>query len=254
MNKKTYALLAFGLCLLAFAFISGCGKYATQYSAPVIIERFPVAGAGGVGTNETMWIKFSKSMDTTGLTSIDSLASKIKFSSDMTATVTFYPDATPEVIWSDDDTKMTFTNIFFVANAGSRIHYQASMEAFQDRNGLYLAESTDLWNFTLSGLCVVSRSPTNDSSVPNSPMTLVATFDNSVSTGTFTAGLGISHTAGAPIPSSPSIAWSNSNKTVSIGNITWEASPPKVVDITYEATDIYGNVTRNGQLFKFNLQ
>ena len=132
---------------------------------------------------------------------------------------------------------------------------QASLEAFQDRNGLYLAESTDLWNFTLSGLCVVSRSPTidADATIPNSPMTLVATFDNSVSTGTFTAGLGISHTAGASIPSSPSIVWSNLNKTVSIGSITWEASPGKVVDITYEATDIYGNVTRNGQLFKFNL-
>jgi hypothetical protein len=254
MNKKTYTFLAFALCLLTFAFISGCGKYATQYSAPVIIERYPVAGTGGVGTTETMWIKFSKSMDTSGLTSIDSLATKIKYVSDMTATVTFYPDATPEVIWSDDDTIMTFINLFFIANTGSRIHLQASLEAFQDRNGLYLAENADLWNFTLAGLYVVSRSPTTETTVPNSPMTLVATFDNSVSTGTFLAGIGTSHTAGAPIPYPPSITWSNSNKTVSIGNITWEASPGKVIDITYEATDIYGNVTRNGQLFKFNLQ
>jgi hypothetical protein len=97
-------------------------------------------------------------------------------------------------------------------------------------------------------------SPTIDAIVPNSPMTLVATFDNSVSTGTFVIGRRTSHTAGAPIPSSPPVTWSNSNKTVSIGNLTWEASPGKVIDITYEATDIYGNVTKNGQLFKFNLQ
>jgi hypothetical protein len=254
MNKKIYFFLTFALCLLTFSFISGCGKYMAQYSPPVIIERYPVAGAGGVGTFETIWVKFSKSMDTSGLTSIESVGSKIKFASDMTATVTFYPYATAEVIWSDDDTKLTFANIFFIANPGNRIHIQTSKEAFQDVNGQYLTENADLWNFTLAGLYVISRFPTIDATVPNIPMTLVATFDNPVVTSGFSAGLGSGHTAGAPIPSVPTITWSNSDKTVNVENISWEASPGKVVEITYEAIDIYGNIVTNGQLFKYNVQ
>jgi hypothetical protein len=56
MTKKIYIFLTFALCLFAFAMISGCGKYITQYSAPVIIERYPVSGTGGVGSTETGYL------------------------------------------------------------------------------------------------------------------------------------------------------------------------------------------------------
>lgn len=252
MTKKIYTFLAFALCLFTFSFILGCGKYITQYSAPVIIERFPVSGIGGIGSSETLWIKFSKSMDTNS-SSISDFINKIKIAPDMTATVTFYPFPSPEATWSEDDSKLTITNVFFVSNPGNRIHIQSSREAFQDVNGLFLTENADLWNFTLSGLNIVDRYPTIDATISNVPTTIVATFDNSVVTVSFAPGTGEGHTAGTPIPSSPTYTWSDSDKTLSIENISWEASSG-TVDITYEAIDIYGNVVTNGQLFKYNVQ
>lgn len=254
MTKKLYIFLTCALCFLTFSIISGCGKYATQYSAPVIIERYPVAGAGGIGSTEAIWVKFSKSMDTNG-SSIADIANKIKFAADTTATVTFYAYPTPEAVWSEDDSKLTITNFFFIANPGNRIHIQASKEAFQDVNGLYLTENADLWNFTLSGLNIVSRFPTIDAMISNVATTIVATFDNSVATVSFAVGTGEGHTAGMSIPPLPllSYSWSDSDKTLSVENISWEAASG-TVDITYEAVDIYGNVVTNGQLFKYNVQ
>jgi hypothetical protein len=252
MTKKIYIFLTFALCLFTFFMISGCGKYITQYSAPVIIERYPVAGTGGIGSSETLWIKFSKSMDTNS-SSIADFINKIKIAPDMTATVTFYPFPSPEATWSEDDSKLTITNVFFVANPGNRIHIQSSKEAFQDVNGQYLTENADLWNFTLSGLNIVDRYPTIDATISNVPTTIVATFDNSVATVSFAVGTGEEHTAGLSIPYPPSYTWTNSDKTLSIENVSWEASSG-TVDVTYEAIDIYGNVVTNGQLFKFNVQ
>jgi len=252
MNKNIFLLLTFTLLISSFAVISGCGKYAAQYSAPVIIERYPAAGAGGRGSGETLWVKFSKSMDTSGF-STSEIGSKIKFPIDMTATATFYPDITPEIIWSDDDTVLTMTNFFFIANPGNRVHIQASKEAIQDKNGQFLTENADLFNYTLAGLYVTDRYPTIETKVTNTPITIVATFDNPVNTGTFLAGTSESHTAGSWIPASPSITWSNSDRTVSIEDISWEASLGNVVDITYEAMDIYGNIVTNGQLFRYKL-
>jgi hypothetical protein len=251
MTKKIYLFLTFALCLLAFAVISGCGKYAAQYSAPVIIERYPVAGAGGIGSAETLWLKFSKSMDTNG-SSIAEMINKIKFAADMTAVMTFEPGVTPEVAWSEDNTKLTLTKIFFIADPGNRIHIQSSREAFEDENGQFLTENADLWNFTLSGLNIVDRSPSIEAVISNVPTTIVATFDNPVATGSFAVGTGESHTAGMSIPFPPSYSWTNSDKTLTIENISWEASG--TIDITYEAVDIYGNVVTNGQLFKFTVQ
>jgi hypothetical protein len=253
MNKNVFLFLTFTLLVLTFAVTSGCGKYMAQYSAPVILERYPVLGVGGVGSGETLWVKFSKSMDTSGF-SLAEIGSKIKFPIDMTATATFYPDITPEMTWSDDDTKLTMANFFFIANPGNRVHMQASKEAIQDTNGQYLTENADLFNYTLAGLYVTERYPTIDAIITNIPITIVATFDNSVVTSEFLAGMGPDHTAGSPIPALPSVTWSNSDKTVSIENISWEASPGNVVEITYEAMDIYGNIVTNGQLLKYKLQ
>ncbi|MFH1710603.1 MAG: hypothetical protein ABH860_06045 [bacterium] len=150
MTKNTYIFLAFTLCLLTFTFTFGCGKYTVQYSAPVILERSPTSGAGSIESTETLWIKFSKSMDTTGVSSISALATKIKYATDMTATVTFDAGLTPEVVWSDDDTKLTLRNVFFIASPGNKVHFQASREAFQDVSGLYITENAILWSFTLS--------------------------------------------------------------------------------------------------------
>ena len=134
MNKNIYIFLTLLLLVSSFAVISGCGKYMAQYSAPVIIERYPALGAGGVGSGETLWVKFSKSMDTSGF-SISEIGSKIKSPIDMTATVEFYPDVTPEMKWSDDDTKLTMKNFFMIANPGNKVHFQTSREAFQDKIG-----------------------------------------------------------------------------------------------------------------------
>ncbi len=252
MKKKIYILLIVVFCISSFAFLFGCGKYAAQYSAPVILERFPAEGTGGIGTTETLWIKFSKSMDTTGLNSINAIATNIKFATDNTAMVTFEPGVTPEVVWSEDNSKLTLVNLFFTADSGNRIHIQSSREAFQDVNGLYLTENADLWSFTVSGLNIVSRYPTIDATISNIPTTAVATFDNSVVTASFLISTGEGHTAGMPIPSPPSFTWSNSDKTLSIENVSWEAASG-TVNITYEAIDIYGNVVTNGQLFNYNL-
>jgi hypothetical protein len=251
MKREIYTLLIVVICISSLAFINGCGKYIAQYSAPVILESFPAAGAGGIGTNETLWVKFSKSMDTTGLTSTDALANRIKFASDNTATVTFEPGITPEVVWSDDDTKLSLVNFFFTAAPGNTIHFQSSREAFQDVNGLFLSENADLWNFTLSGLNIVGRSPTIDAAISNVPITAVATFDDPVVTGSFSVGTGAGHTAGLPIPNPPAFTWSNGNKTLSIVNVSWESTG--TVNITYEAVDIYGNAVTNGQLFRYSV-
>ena len=252
MNKKIHILFIIAFCVSSFLFIFGCGKYATQYSAPVILARYPAAGAGGIGTTETLWIKFSKSMDPAGISSIDALSTKIKYASDSTATVTTEPGITPEVIWSEDNSRLSIVNMYFTASSGNSIHFQSSKEAFQDVNGLFLPENSDLWTFTLSGLNVVSRYPTIDAVISNIPTTIVATFDNSVVTGSFLAATGEGHTAGKSIPYPPSFTWSNSNKILSISNVSWEAASG-TVDITYEAVDIYGNVVTNGQLFNYDV-
>ncbi len=251
MTKKLYIFLTFALCLFSFAAISGCGKYITQYSAPVIIERYPVSGAGGIGSYETLWVKFSKSMDTNG-SSIAELLSKIKFAADMTATATFYPDPTPEAVWSESDSKLTITNIFFIANPGNSIHVQSSKEAFQDVNGQYLTENANLWNYTLSGLNIVSRNPSIDAVVTNGGLTAEVVFNNPVDPGSFLVYIGPDHTAGAPTTYEGS--FSNSNTTLSFEVSDWPGVPPVVVDITYEAMDIYGNVVLNGQLVKYTVQ
>jgi len=250
MSNKIYILLAFSLVLLTFAAISGCGRYAAQYSAPVVLERYPPAGTGGIGTTETLWVKFSKSMDTSGFSTVE-IWNKIKHATDMTATHEFYPDATPEVIWSDDDTKLTMTNFFFIANPGNRVHFQTSKEAFQDTNGQYITENANLWNFTLSGLNIVSRFPTIDATVTDGGLTSEVVFNNPVDPSSFLVYTGPDHTAGAPTTYEGS--FSNSNITLSFEVSDWPGTPPVVVDITYEAIDIFGNVVTNGQLVKYTV-
>jgi len=149
MNNKTYVFLTFALLLFSFTFVSGCGKYVAQYSAPVVISRYPVNGASGIGSHETIWLKFSKSADENNM-NISQLGSKIKWAGDMMATATFEPSLTPEAVWSEDNTKLTIKNVYFTSiEAGARVHITASREAFQDVNGLYLQENANLWNYTL---------------------------------------------------------------------------------------------------------
>jgi hypothetical protein len=251
MNKNIFLFLTLVLLALSFTVISGCGKYMAQYSAPVIIERFPAAGAGGVGSGETLWVKFSKSMDTSGF-SVSEIGSKIKFPVDMTATATFYPDITPEMTWSDDDTKLTMSNFFFIANPGNKVHFQTSKEAFQDTNGQFVTENADLLNYTLAGLNIVSRNPSIDAVVTDGGLTSEVVFNNPVDPSSFLVFMGPDHTAGAPTTYEGS--FSNSNTTLSFEVSDWPGTPPVVVDITYEAIDIFGNLVTNGQLVKYIVQ
>lgn len=246
-NNKSYVSLIILLCIISILFIFGCGKYMAQYSAPVIIDRYPALGAGGIGSGETLWVKFSKSMDTSG-TSISDIGNKIKFAP--TVTATFYPDVTPEIIWSDDDTKMTMTNFFFIANPGNSVHIQASKEAFQDTNGQYLTENADLLNYTLAGLNITYRSPTIDVTVANSSIIHEITFNNSLATLEYF--MGPSHTAGTPEPLSPTFHISTDDKTITFEVDSWQHGS-SIVDITYEAMDVFGNVVINGQLLKYDL-
>jgi len=250
MNKNIFLLLTLALLVSTFTVISGCGKYAAQYSAPVILERHPPAGTGDIGTTETLWIEFSKSMDTSGTSSIENMIAKIKYATDMTATVTFCAGLTPEATWSDNDTELTLTNIFFVADPGNRIHIQSSKEAFEDVNGQYITENADLWNFTLSGLNIMSRIPTLDATVTNSSILHEITFNNPIAT--YEYFMGPSHTAGTPEPLMPTIYVSVDNKTITFEVNLWEFDS-STVEVTYEAQDIYGNVVINGQLVKYNV-
>ena len=250
MNKNIFLFLTFTLLVLTFAVTSGCGKYASQYSAPVIIERSPANGEGGIGTTETLWIKFSKSMDTTDISSISAFASKIKFATDISAVVTSEPGVTPEVVWSENDTKLSLVNFFFIANPGNRIHFISSKEAFQDVNGQYLTENADLWNFTLSGLNIMSRIPTFDVTVTNSSILHEITFNSPIAT--YEYFMGPDHTAGSSDPLPPTIYISDDSKTITFEVNLWEFDS-STVEVTYEAQDIYGNVVINGQLLKYYL-
>ena len=149
MNNKKYIFLTFALCLLAFYFASGCGRYVTQYSAPVVISRNPALDAGSIPTNESIWVKFSKAIDA-GSIDMNTLMNKIKFAADCTAVATFDPLVSPEAKWEEDNTKLTILNVSFVSlESGARVHILASKEAFQDMNGLYLIEGADLWSYTI---------------------------------------------------------------------------------------------------------
>lgn len=149
MKTKINFFLTFALFLLTFAFVSGCGKYFTQYSAPTIISRSPAIGATAVSSHEVLWLKFSKGMDVSNL-DLSQLSSKIKSSGDMSAAITIDPILTPEAVWLEDNTMLVIYNVFFTSSESSaRVHLTASKEAFIDVNGLYLPENTELWNYNL---------------------------------------------------------------------------------------------------------
>ena len=145
---------------------------------------------------------------------------------------------------------LTLTNIFFVADPGNRIHIQSSKEAFEDVNGQYITENADLWNFTLSGLNIMSRIPTLDVTVTNSSILHEITFNSPIAT--YEYFMGPSHTAGTPEPLMPTIYVSVDNKTITLEVNLWEFDS-STVEVTYEAQDIYGNVVINGQLLKYYL-
>jgi hypothetical protein len=150
MNNKIYLFHIFALCLLTFAFTSGCGKYIQQYSAPYIVASSPAIGATGVASGERLWVKFNKNMDGVAI-SISTLGRRIAFSPLMTATANYYPDLTPEVFWTESNTILNITHIFFISGeGGNRVYVIASREAFTDSNGLFLPENTKMWDYTLA--------------------------------------------------------------------------------------------------------
>lgn len=250
MKNRTYFLLMTAFCIITFAMISGCGKYAAQYSAPIIISRYPALGADGIGSAEALWVKFSKRMDTSG-TSFNELINKIVPALDNKATIRILAGITPESFWIEDDTKLVITKVFFVASPEGRVHILASREAFKDLDDLKISENATLWDFTLSGLTITNRFPTLDAAdVPNVPSTLEITFNNPVVTSEFSATPGPLHTAG--LPTYYNLYWSNSDRTLSLEVSAWPVNPA-VIDITYEAVDIFGNVVKNGQLIRYSI-
>ena len=148
MNKLKYNLIIFAIFIFTFAFVSGCGRYVKQYSAPVVIANSPAMGQTGVASDAALSVTFSKSMNTTNMGWPD-IISKLKYAADMTATATMPAGVTPEVVWSNSDSTVTITNITFVATPDHHVHIVASREAFMDVNGLFIPENTDLWNYNL---------------------------------------------------------------------------------------------------------
>lgn len=149
MNRKTCHLLIIGLCAASFTLASGCGRYLTQYSPPTIISTNPTLEAVEISSGEVLWLKFSKSMNESDM-DINTFLGKIKIASDMSAVPTTEPLLTPEAVWSSNNTVLTVNNVFLIsADANGRVHILSSREAFQDKNGLFLPENTDLWNYTL---------------------------------------------------------------------------------------------------------
>lgn len=246
INNRVYAILIFSLLILTFCFSAGCGRYAQQFSPPVVLSRYPVLFQGGVGSGEALWVKFSKSMDTDGF-DIAGVVNKIKTASDMTATVTSFASPSPEVTWSESNTKLTFTNFFMIAFPGSRVHIVASRDAFVDVNGQDLSENADLWDYDLAGIDVTFRDPAIGDTLSNGVMTLEAVFNNPVAT--IEIATGPTHTAGAPAAVNELFTLPSSILTFEVD--TWASTG--VADITYEAVDVYGNVNSNGQLFLFNV-
>jgi hypothetical protein len=126
----------------------GCGKYATQYSSPVLLSVYPAIDATGMASDETIWIKFSKSMDPGDVT-LSGLGKRLVWASDMTATPTTFAEITPEVTWSEENTKLTVKNIYFIDSPGTLVHVIASLEGFIDTNGQKLPEGTTLWKYSI---------------------------------------------------------------------------------------------------------
>ena len=253
MDNKRYLFLIFAFLLLAFAFISGCGKYLSQYNAPTIISRYPELDAVGIGSSESIWLKFSKPMDTAAIASAEDLATKMANASNMTATIKILPGITPELIWSEDNSTLTISKIFFAASPESKVHIVLSKEALADVNGLFLPEKAELWDFTLSGLYVVSRFPALDAVVTNEGMTLEVTFNNPL-VPFITLGISIDHGVVTPEPYPPNSYWTNSNMTYNIELNSWEVtSYPATIEISYQAADIYGNNVNGGRFLKYLL-
>ena len=150
MNNRLYIFLIFSFLLLTFSFITGCGKYATQYSAPVIISRYPPLGSGPMATNEVLWVKFSKKMNENNWTGSTEVMQRIYPATNSTATMETLSDVTVEALWSEDNTKLSVYNIFFTGEASNyMVHLLASREAFSDVNGLFLPENTTMWSYTI---------------------------------------------------------------------------------------------------------
>jgi hypothetical protein len=250
MKSKQYLLYILLLSIFSFCFSSGCGRYFSQYSPPVILSRYPALNAGGVGSGETIWVKFSKSIDTAGFT-IGNLFGRVKVADDMTASPELFATPTAEMTWSNSDTQLTISNVFFIANPGNKVHILSSREAFTDTDGQMLTENAILWDYTLSGFNIISRSPTIDATVNDEGLTIEAVFNNPVDVTTFVIATGESHTAGTP--AGITWEWDASNTLLTAEATDWP-NMPGVVDITYGAKDIYGNVVTNGQLVRYNLQ
>jgi hypothetical protein len=126
----------------------GCGKYVEQYSAPTIISSYPALNGISSISGETIWVKFSKKMDTEGY-NLANIQSKFKFAPDMTAVSTTYPELTPEVYWTEDDSKLVVSNFFFLITGDAKVHITASLEAIKTVSGQYINENSDLWLFTV---------------------------------------------------------------------------------------------------------
>lgn len=149
MSNRTYLIFIISVSMFTLISMSGCGKYFEQYSSPLILSRYPALGATNVPTNEIIWVKFSKRMDTFG-TTIEALLAKVLFAADNSAQSGLDPSATPEAKWSENNTKLTITNVFFVSTeAAARVHILATKEGFEDLSGLYIQEHTTLWNYLL---------------------------------------------------------------------------------------------------------
>ena len=149
----------------------------------------------------------------------------------MTATVTSFASPSPEVTWSESNTKLTFTNFFMIAFPGSRVHLVASRDAFVDVNGQDLSENADLWDYDLAGIYVTFRDPAIGDTLSNGVMTLEAVFNNPVAT--IEIATGPTHTAGAPAAVNELFTLPSSILTFEVD--TWASTG--VADITYEAVD-----------------
>jgi len=149
--SRTYFIVLFACLLIAIFFNFGCGKYIKQYSSPVIISRYPVAGAASVASDEVLWVKFSKRMSENDYIGSEEVAQRISAATDSNATLETFPSLTVEAKWSDDNTKLTVYNRFYTGSTSNCVvHLVSAKNAFSDENGLFLPEHTTLWSYTVT--------------------------------------------------------------------------------------------------------
>ena len=227
---------------------------------PEVSSRTPTLEATGVASNETLIITFSTSMDTASTQ--NSITAR-----NGTHTAGSHSGYTSN--WSNNNQTLTITNLLWSGGGLTVVNLISSGEGVRSYAGIPMAANTDLWKYTLASQGggsgptpeVSSRSPLLDATGVSGSATLSVTFSTTMDTNSSEQSITVHptlHTAGNPIPSSPSPVWSNGNRTITFSNITGWTGPGKDVYVITNGEGVRSSLGRpmpaGSVLWRYTLQ